>query len=127
MGINKIDPNKNWAKKDFGEAVLASGVGWMVIQWEIGYEPNGRECKECHDYTMFPNQFNDMPKDMPYGQVKKIFDAHVANRVEHNYKVHRETDPVRISLFLCKVEECVDITDDNGDLIGTNGRRTTNG
>ena len=118
MGSNKIDPKKQWFKKNFTEAVVASGVGWLVIQWEIKYEPStSRSCAECHDYTMFPNQFNDMPKDMPYEEVLKIFNAHVENRKEHNAKSHSETDPVRISLFLCKVDRVVNITDDNGDLI----------
>lgn len=90
----------------------------MVVQWEIRHEPSVRSnCKVCHDYTLFPNQFNDMPKDMPYEEVRKIFDAHVANRVEHNAKVNKDTDPVRISLFLLKVETVVNITDDQGKLI----------
>jgi hypothetical protein len=118
MGKNNIDPTKEWARKDFGDAVVAAGVGWMVVQWQIDYEPStSRNCKGCHDYTMFPNQFNDMPKDMPYGQVKKIFDMHVANRIEHNATVHKDTDPVRISLFLLKVDRVVNITNDHGDLI----------
>jgi hypothetical protein len=118
MGQNKIDPNRQWARKDFGEAVVASGVGWMVVQWQIQYEPSiCRNREDCHDYSMVPDQFNDMPKDMPYEDVKAIFDAHVANRVEHNAKVHRDTDPVRMTLFLLKVERCVNITDDNGDLL----------
>jgi hypothetical protein len=118
MGNNTIDPNREWANKNFGDAVLASGVGWMVVQWEINYEPSiCRNREGCHDYSMFPNQFNDMPKDMPYEEVRAIFDAHVANRVEHNAKTNRDTDPVRISLFLLKVETVVNITDDHGNLI----------
>jgi hypothetical protein len=118
MGQNNIDPAKQWANKQFDDAVVAAGVGWMVVQWDLQYEPSVRvNCKACHDYTMFPNQFNDMPKDMPYEEVKAIFDMHVANRIEHNAKVHRDTDPVRITLFLLKVERCVNITDDNGKLL----------
>jgi hypothetical protein len=116
MGRNNIDPNGHWARKDFGEAVVAAGVGWMIVQWQIQYERD-RECEGCHDYTMRPNQFNDIPKDAPWGQVKKIFDKHVANRIEHNATAHRDTDPVRITLFLLKVEECVNITNDQGELL----------
>jgi hypothetical protein len=116
MGTNSIDPFGKWFSKTFDDAVVASGVGWMMVQWQIDYE-SSRDCEGCHDYTMFPNQFNDLPKDMPWGQVKKIFDAHVANRIEHNATVHRDTDPVRITLFLLKVECCVNITDDQGNLI----------
>jgi hypothetical protein len=116
MGKRHIDPKKQWAKKKFDDAVVASGVGWMVVQWHIEHE-SSRRCQECHDYSMVPNQFNDMPKDMPYEEVKKIFDAHVANRIEHNAKVSRDSDPVRITLFLLKVDRCVNITDDQGDLL----------
>jgi hypothetical protein len=116
MGKNNIDPNGQWANKQFDEAVIASGVGWMVVQWEIRHEPD-RTCEGCHDYTMSPNQFNDMPKTMPYGQVKKIFLDHVANRQEHNAIHHRDRDPVQISLFLLKVDMVVNITDEQGALI----------
>lgn len=127
MGSNNINPSRQWAKKDFGDAVLAAGVGWMVVQWEIQYESTGRaDCKECHDYSMVPNQFNDMPKDMPYEEVRKIFDMHVTNRIEHNAKVHRDTDPVRISLFLLKVDTVVNITNDQGNLVPAAKREVTN-
>jgi hypothetical protein len=118
MPNKEIDPTKEWARKDFGDAVIAEGVGWMVVQWHIQYEPSTcRNRPDCHDYSMVPDQFNDMPKDMPYEEVKAIFDAHVANRREHNAKTTRDTDPVRISLFLLKVEMVVNITNDNGNLV----------
>jgi hypothetical protein len=118
MGKYNIDPTRQWANKQFDEAVIASGVGWMVVQWHIQYEPSTcRNRPGAHDYSMVPDQFNDMPKTMTYDEVKAIFDAHVANRREHNAKTTRDTDPVRISLFLLKVDTVVNITGDNGKLV----------
>ena len=108
-----IDPNSDWAQKNFPDAVDSADVGYMVIEWTIKYEPN--KCKDCGgNYSLEPNQFDEFPISMGEGQATAKFRHYINNR--RNNVGQGDTDNRRTSLFLCKVVKVADITDDDRNL-----------
>ena len=102
-------------ERDFPDAVDSSSVGWMMVEWRIMKDDN--ICKDCGhgNYSLNPNQFEDLPIGTTPGQAVAMLKKYIKNRREHV-----STDlkaPVRTSLFLLKVVKVADITDDHNNLL----------
>jgi len=109
-----IDPNSEWALKHFPDAVDPATVGWMVVEWAIMYEPN--KCKDCGgNYSLFPDQFNDIPISKTRAEAVEIFRRHKRNRRQNIPKGAK--DNRRTTLFLLKVVKYANITDDDRNLL----------
>jgi hypothetical protein len=110
-----------WDDKDFGSsknpkanAVPSNDVGWMLVEWTI--RRDDKKCKDCGgNYTLHPDQFEDLPVGVTLKQATKILRKYVKNRREN--VSDRPDDPVRDTIFLVKVVKVANITDDRRNLL----------
>jgi hypothetical protein len=120
MPVKPIDPNSDWALRNFPDAVVAAGVEWMIIEWVIKYE--GNKCKDCGgNYSLEPSQFNELSR-LPNETDQELrtraiemFRFHKRNRRQNIARGPRS--PRRTSLFLCKVVKVANVTDDDRTLL----------
>jgi len=120
MPVKPIDPNSDWALKNFPDAVVAADVEWMIMEWVIKYE--GNKCKDCGgNYSLHPEQFNDVVRLQGETDQElrtraiELFRGHKRNR-RQNINRHPRANR-RTSLFLCKVVKTANITDDDRTLL----------
>jgi len=99
--------------RNFPEAVDSDDVLWFITEWRIQLEPN--KCVDCGgDYSIYPNQFEDLPPGTTKKQALARLKEFETNRRE-NVSTHPDA-PVRQTLFLSRIVKKVDITDDNNNL-----------
>jgi hypothetical protein len=100
--------------KNFPDAVDSADVQWMMVEWKIRQDNN--KCSDCGgNYSLNPNQFNDMPVGTTKAQALTQFRKHIRNRRDHNNQ--NPDSPRRTSLFLCRVIRVAQVTDDDRTLL----------
>ncbi len=110
----------SWNDNTFPDADDPLKVGWMIMYWRIVKRDCPGGCDPEHDYRLESRQFEHLDGVATQEEADAEFQRWVDQKRESEKAMVAEGRPGLIkgrTYFLCKVQACVQITDNTGAIV----------